>query len=152
MTDTDAQTAEKRSTQTVAVPPARLATGSWVQGQVIDKGDIAAAYSADTISQTGTVRAPFRWKGHLWVTVMMMTGAKTVAKAYRLTLPSLFDGTPQSYDSRRTGGADEARSAATGYYHGMLIRHQGREHVLLGPPVCFEADPGMQPSVQQSLF
>lgn len=60
-----------------------------------------------------------------------------------------FDGQPVTYRQRCTGG-DEARNDPNGFYHGMVVRYQGKEHVLAGPPLTLV--PGPTEPVQADLF
>ncbi len=132
------------------VDPARLDSGSWCHraNKTIGQGDIYGSYSADRIGMGQPVRKPFAWQGGLWVcTGMNHRGGTTIAEAYRLAHPDIFDGQPVSY-SQRTLDGDAARADPNGFYHGMNVKHAGASWVLCGPPITFV--PGQ--SAQLDLF
>jgi len=121
------------------VDPARLASGEWChrREKAIGQGDISASYSGDRIGMGKPVRKPFSWKGGLWICVGTSGRADEIsAKAYRLIDPRAFDGIPISYAERSRHG-DAARADPNGYYHGMAVKHSGKEFVLCGPPITF---------------
>jgi hypothetical protein len=126
-------------TSTRAVDPARLAPGAWCHRteKTIGQGDINASYSADRIGMGQPVRRPFSWQGGLWVCVgLSRRNGVDSAQAYRLTHPSIFEGTPVTY-AQKTLDGDAARSDPLGFYHGMNVRHGAEQFVLCGPPVTF---------------
>lgn len=117
------------------VDPARLACGQWCHraSRMLGEGDIRRSYSADCIGMGKPVRKPFSFRGSLFV----CTGySRDGAEAYRLVHPAIFPGKPVRY-AERTGNGDEARADLNGFYHGMIVRHGGGEHLLCGPPVLF---------------
>lgn len=128
------------------VEPSRLAFGAWCHASEkhLGEGDIRASYSADRIGMGQPIRKPFRYGGELWVCVG--TG-RLGAEAYRLLHPSLFGGAVRSYHDRCRYG-DRARGDQAGFYDGIIVRHAGRELVMVGPPVMFVA--GQE--AQLSLF
>lgn len=128
------------------VEPSRLAFGAWCHAsdRQIGEGDIRASYSADRIGMGQPIRKPFRYGGELWVCVG--TGSAG-AEAYRLVHPSLYGGTARSYHDR-CGDGDRARGDQAGFYDGIIVRHAGRELVMVGPPVMFVAGE----EAQLSLF
>ncbi len=117
---------------THSVDPARLQWGIWCHraNKEIGEGDIAASYSADRIGMGQPVRKPFEWKGSLWLCVSM---GHNQAEAYQLKHPQAFGGQPLTY-RERVMSADEGRAHPEGFYHGMLVKHAGRDYVLSGPP------------------
>lgn len=136
--------------QTFTVDPARLAAGTWChkRERTIGEGDIYASYSAERIGLGEPVRRPFIWRGSSYVCVSMeFCGGLQSASAYRLCDPRAFDGEAVSYRERCANG-DAARADPMGFYHGMRVRHAGREFVLCGPEVIFV--PGK--SEQLALF
>lgn len=123
---------------TYQVEPSRLSTGSWSHelDRWIGQGDIHASYSADRIGMGQPVRTPFIHLGCRWICVSF--GPGPVAHAYRLVLPTAFDGTPTTYAEKvRPSGGDDARSDPLGFYHGMTVRSAGRDLVLCGPSARF---------------
>jgi hypothetical protein len=128
------------------VEPSRLAYGAWchTSEKQIGEGDIRGSYSADRIGMGQPIRKPFRFAGDLWVCVG--TGPAG-AEAYRLVHPSLYSGTPRTYLERCRDG-DRARGDPAGSYDGIIVRHVGRELVMIGPPVTFVAGE----EAQLSLF
>ena len=119
------------------VEPARLAFGAWCHAseKQIGEGDIRASYSADRIGMGQPVRKPFRYCGELWVSVG--TGPAG-AEAYRLVHPSVYGATARSYLDRCRDG-DRARGDQAGFYDGIIVRHAGRDLVMVGPPALFVA-------------
>jgi len=65
------------------------------------------------------------------------------AEAYRLTPPQHFSGEPVTYRARVIDG-DAARADSNGFYHGMLVKHAGRDFVLTGPPALLVAGESRQ--------
>jgi hypothetical protein len=128
------------------VEPSRLAFGAWCHAseKQIGEGDIRASYSADRIGMGEPIRKPFRYAGELWVCVG--TGPSG-AEAYRLIHPSVYSGAARSYHDRCTD-SDRARGDQAGFYDGIIVRHAGRELVMVGPPVTFVAGD----EAQLSLF
>ena len=129
----------KTGPQAELVDPDRLASGKWCHRtqKTIGQGDISASYSADRIGMDQPVRKPFSWNGALWVCVgIRYHGDELSAEAYRLTHPQIYDGEPFSYGDRVRNG-DAGRADASGFYHGMSVKHGGTEFVLSGPPVSF---------------
>jgi hypothetical protein len=128
------------------VEPSRLAFGAWCHAtdRQIGEGDIRASYSADRIGMGQPIRKPFRYAGELWLCV----GTGTLgAEAYRLVHPSRYSGTPCTYHDRCRDG-DRARSDQAGFYDSIMVRHAGRELVMVEPPVTFVASE----EAQLSLF
>lgn len=126
--------------ETHAVDPARLAPGAWCHHsqKTIGQGDIYRSYSADRIGMGQPVRKPFEWRGGLWVCVSISGRRDELSfEAYRLVDPCTFEGHPVTY-AAKTRDADAARSDPSGFYHGMIARHAGREMVLCGAPVSFK--------------
>lgn len=153
------------------VPRARLAHGVWNHktNHEDGEGDICAAYSADTIANTyesgkhggSKIRTPFHFSGAIWTTTQVDSHGG--AEAYRLVCRELFEGEPTTYAKKvYVDGGETAREDPQGFYHGMTVKHGGREFVMVGPPVCFLADgpqielPGLEKSKlvpeQQNLF
>ena len=124
---------------TFEVDPARLAPGEWNHHaeKTIGRGDIAESYSGDRIGMGQPIRKPFDWIGSLWVCVAMShRGDIHSAEAYRLVHPQMFKGEPTTYREKTRDG-DAARADPNGFYHGMTVKHAGRELVLAGPPATF---------------
>lgn len=61
--------------------------------------------------------------------------------------PSLYVGKARSYHERCSDG-DRARGDPAGFYDGIIVRHAGRDLVLIGPPATFVAGE----EAQLSLF
>ena len=116
----------------IYVPSARLDHGSYLEKR--SEGDIAAAYSADHLSESKPIRRPFAWGGHLWVTVS--TGPDKRAQAYKLVAARLFDGDTFNEGSK---SSEHRRAQPLGFYHGLKTKHGGEHIVLCGPPVEFIA-------------
>lgn len=117
-----------------------------------EKGDIASAYSADTIAGGGKIRKPFNWHGGTWVTVAIMGDRH---EAYLLVEPRLFPGITTTYNGKvgTMEGAEAARNDPNGFYHGMAIKSAGATLILSGPPALFVADAEAEPQpAQLSLF
>ena len=116
-----------------------------------DSGDIANAYSADTIAGASTIRKPFNWQGGIYVTVAIC-GPKF--EAYRLIVQRHFDGLTNTYNDKvgSLEGAEAARNDPNGFYHGMAVKKGGDTLILSGPPVIFV--PGVEPAqpTQLTLF
>lgn len=127
----------------------RLQRGHWSSefNKTVGEGDIAAAYSGDTIGMKGQVRAPFRFQGQLWVT----TGVREDCEAYRLVPIGEFAGTARTYQET-VADAQAARDNPDGFYHGVKVRHQKREFVLQGPPARFVAGDVRPAAGQMELF
>lgn len=126
-------------TAPVAVDPGRLASGRWDHklNRQIGQGDIYASYSAERIAYGQPVRRPFIWKGALRISVgNAIPHGPDSAQTYRLGLPEQLGVTPQTYREKTLTG-EAARRDPNGFYHGMLVRHGGRDMVLIGPPVVF---------------
>ncbi len=115
----------------IIVDPIRLA----------DREDISNSYSADLINN-GRIRKPFRYNGQLYTTTStisgMYTGSIRKAEAYRLVLPTLFEGRITEFRTKidRDNG-NSARSDPNGFYHGISITYQSQQYVLAGPPLTF---------------
>lgn len=88
-----------------------------------------------------------RWRAYAWTVVGSGgLGAFLLAShdpapgqfacAYRLVHRSLYGGTARSYHDRCRDG-DRARGDRAGFYDGIIVRHAGRELVMVGPPVNF---------------
>ena len=139
--------------QIISVDPARLQPGAWShrQNRQIGEGDISASYSADRIGLSKPVRKPFRWQGGLCIAVSKhsVDGTHT-AEAYKLISVDHFAGEPTTYRDK-TADAESARRDPNGFYHGMTVRHAGRDLVLVGPPVCFIEGPVRQPGLFDAL-
>lgn len=119
------------------VEPSRLAFGAWCHAseKQIGEGDIRASYSADRIGMGQPIRKPFRYAGELWICV---GAGPSGAEAYRLVHPSLYGGKARTYHDRCRDG-DRARGDPAGFYDGIIVRHAGRELVMVGPPATFVA-------------
>jgi hypothetical protein len=139
-----------RDGRTIAVDPARLASGEWCHraDKTIGQGDIYASYSADRIGMSQPVRKPFAWNGGLWVCIgISHRRGQEAAEAYRLTHPAGFLGAPVTY-REKTADSQAARSDPAGFYHGMTVTHAGKPFILTGPPTVFA--PGQ--AEQMTLF
>jgi len=140
------------------VNASRLQSGKWIGERLVNEGDICRSYSADRISENKPVRAPFHWQGSLWICVGMFGRGEVWAEAsaYRLIPIKLFDGEPISYGQRCA--SDDLREAARqnpmGFYHAMVVRHEGEQFVLCGPEGTFVPGAAEEPSsaVQLGLF
>ncbi len=137
------------SADTLAVPPSRLAMGSWCHqtNEKMGEGDIYASYSADTISMGNKIRKPFRLDGWLYATVSISgTSDSVVAEAYRLIGEKHFNGVPKSYSEicRQT-------RSENGFYDGLGVTCGGQRFVLVGPPIKISASDEAEPA-QGSLF
>ena len=129
-----------KSLTTYTVDPSRLDHGVWSpeHNRQIGEGDVSASYSADTIAFKSRVRRPFTYRQALWVCTGTGGRLGSVAEAYRLTEAEQFDGDPTTY-GEKVRDSEAARSDPNGFYHGMTVKHGGREHVLTGPPAVFVA-------------
>jgi len=118
----------------VEMEPSRLASGEWCsrRRKMVGRGDVAESYSADRIGEGKPVRKPFEWRGALWISV---SGSKAGHRVYRLVDPGIFPEPAVAY-GRRVANGDAARADPKGFYHGVTVRHAGREAVLCGPPVA----------------
>jgi len=128
------------------VDPARLAPGRWCyeRDAELGEGDIAGSYSADRIAMQNAVRRPFRWNGAQHVsTGSFGPGERLVHEAYRLVAIEVFEGVATTY-AEKTRDAEAARKDPLGFYHGMTVRHGGKQWVMCGPPVGFKAGPPPQ--------
>jgi hypothetical protein len=102
-----------------------------------DRGDVSNSYSADVITN-GRIRKPFRYDGQLYATTSQAYGTYRHAEAYRLVLPTLFDGQITDYHTKIDNDhGSAARSDPNGFYHGIRVTHQSRQYVLAGPPFTF---------------
>ena len=128
---------------TPRVAAGRLNGGTWSAefNKHVGEGDIATAYSADTIGMHGVIRRPFVFRGDLWVNVGQGGGN---IKAYRLV--------PIDDHGERTGFEDRARDCEAaradpkGFYHGIAVRQSGW-FVLTGPPALFVPDEPQHPGL-----
>jgi len=121
------------------VDPGRLAFGRWDTEQNVQagEGDIVGSYSADRIGMGQPLRRPFKFRNGLWVcTGITGRSGQTIAEAYRLTDPTVFEGRPTTYPEK-TRDPEAARQDPSGFYHGMIVRTGKRSLVLEGPPVVF---------------
>lgn len=122
------------------VDRARLRHGQWRLdiGTRVGEGDICQSYSADLIALKSRIRKPFEFRGQIWVCVGLV-GRKDdlVAKAYRLTSRSVFDGDVTTY-AEITERSELARSRPQGFYHGMVVLRGSETWILTGPPVLFK--------------
>lgn len=128
--------------------PTRFVFGTWchTRNKQIGEGDIARAYSGDTIALKGRIRKPVKVRGWLCACVGMWSrGEERKARLYRLVPESLFDGSSRTYAQVSREGADP-----TGFYHGMAVSHGGKRYVLVGPVI--EAIPGAPAPKQADLF
>jgi hypothetical protein len=132
------------------VDPARMRWGAWCheRQKEIGKGDIAASYSADRIGEGQPIRKPFDWKGSLWICVGM---SNERVEAYRLMHPQAFSGVPTTYRAKTVDG-DAARGDPNGFYHGMAVKHGGKDFVLCGPAVTLVAGEPPQMDLFGSLL
>lgn len=118
-----------------------------------DQGDISNAYSADLIDN-GKIRKPFRFNGKLYTCTSTMSGMYAPgvrrAEAYQLLSAALFTGQPTTISKKVN--ADNGRSARAdpnGFYHGIAISHQGRDYILVGPPLTIPPEiPGTSSGYQ----
>ena len=133
-------------TEIEAVPVAhdRLAPGDWNGGKKSREGDIYGSYSGDRISEGKPVRAPFKFRGELWLCVGMSgAGGIQEAKAYRLVPRQMFKATPTTYhDKTAIEGGDAARNDPMGFYHGVSVKCGREALILMGPPLKFVPDAG----------
>ncbi|MEM9411297.1 MAG: hypothetical protein AAGA30_09305 [Planctomycetota bacterium] len=137
------------TTITNKVAASRLELGSWchLTNRQIGEGDIAGAYSADTIAMHGQIRSPFKLDGWLCTTVSMSGKLNdTTATAYRLIDANHYEGTTKSYGESIRQPKDEL-----GSYHGVAVSHGNRRYVIVGPPIAILRDMKPEP-VQTSLF
>ena len=137
--------------ETHTVDPQRLAAGRWCHrtGKQLGEGDIHASYSADCIGMQGRTRKPFRWQGREWVcTGIGMRRVRHCCEAYRIVPAEAFTGSAMTY-TEKTHDGESARNDPLGFYHGMKVRHGGKDMVLQGPPVLLTPD--AEPR-QQDLF
>lgn len=123
-------------TITIEVSAERFQFGTWCdeRNRNIDKGDIAASYSADVIAFKGWVRKPFLFRGALYVSI---GGANERAEAYQLQDVDQFGEPTMTYNERV--GTNNPRNHPYGFYHGMLVRYGKKECVLVGPSTIFQA-------------
>ena len=85
------------------VDAARLAFGRWDTEQNVQagEGDIVGSYSADRIGMGQPLRRPFKFRNGLWVcTGITGRSGQTIAEAYRLTDPTVFEGRPTNYPEK----------------------------------------------------
>lgn len=124
------------------VPPARLDR---------DTGDIANAYSADTIADSNRIRKPFNWHGGFYVTV---ANHGDEFEAYRLLDTRDFVGLTTTYNEKvgSPEGAEAARNDPNGFYHGMAVKSAGKTLILSGPPVLFVPGADTDHPAQLTLF
>ena len=125
----------------ITVDLTRLAAGSWCHqtDRQIGEGDIAASYSAARIGMGQPIRKPFSFRGGSYVcTSRRKIGGVETVEAYLVLQKRMFDGVCRSYSAVVQDG-DAARSAAEGFYHGMIVHHGSDECVLSGSPLTFTA-------------
>lgn len=134
---------------THAVDPDRLQPGTWCheRDRTIGEGDIYGSYSGDRIGMQGTVRKPFRFHNQLWITTGI-AGTRTdfTIEAYRLVPLEQFDGPALTYHEKTRDG-EAARSDPMGFYHGMRVKHGGKDWVLCGPQAAFVPGQEAQPDL-----
>jgi hypothetical protein len=131
-------------TKTVPVAHDRLAPGDWSGGKKSSEA-IFTDRTAGTASLRGRpVRAPFKFRGELWLCVGMGgAGGIQEAKAYRLVPRQMFRARPTTYhDKTAIEGGDAARNDPMGFYHGVSVKWGGETLILMGPPVKFVPDGG----------
>jgi hypothetical protein len=126
------------------VEPGRLDHGIWSAefNKRSGEGDIAAAYSADTICTHGTIRRPFVFRGDLWVNVGR---ANDMITAYRLV--PLDDHEERHSYQEQTQDCAAARADPMGFYHGVAVRYRSDWFVITGPPANFVPSEPEQPGL-----
>tara|TARA_R110000782_G_scaffold102483_5_gene189511 strand:- start:14947 stop:15366 length:420 start_codon:yes stop_codon:yes gene_type:complete len=126
------------------VSPGRLDGGTWSAEfkKHVGEGDIAAAYSADTIGMHGVIRRPFVFRGDLWVNVAQGGGN---VKAYRL-MP-IDDHEARTGFEDRARDCEAARADPKGFYHGIAVRYRSDWFVLTGLPALFVPSEQEQPGL-----
>lgn len=127
----------KPDIEIIEIDPARMASGTWCHDREkrFGEGDIAAAYSADSIGMHCRIRKPFHFRGNLWTCVGYGGCATSLnATAYRLVDPAVFDDEIMTY-SQRVRNAEAARNDPRGFYHGMIVQHGSKTYVICGPEI-----------------
>lgn len=135
------------------IDPSRLAYGKWNEEKQRDEGegDVSGSYSGDTIAENGRIRKPFKFDGHLWVTIGTGGGGGIQqAEAYRLVPLKMFHGTPTTYKDK----GDNARNDPNGAYDRMTVKSGKEVFVMAGPSAYFIAEqsperPEPKPKAQQ---
>ena len=127
------------------VNPDRLAPGVWSEefNRFSGEGDIARAYSGDTITVDKVVRQSFVFRGDLWTSVSLSGG---VARAYQLVPMDDFR-IDEVLGQELIEDWDARRSNELGFYHGVVVRYRTDMFVLSGPPVFFEPGRVVQPGL-----
>jgi diguanylate cyclase (GGDEF)-like protein len=105
-----------KNTTYIVVPESRLSHGSYGKdNKKTGEGDIAGAYSGDTITQ-GKLRKPFEHDGKLYTS----TGGNSVEQhAYELVDPKDYDGDVFSYGTKKGRG-----------YEGIVVKYKGKTYVM----------------------
>lgn len=136
--------------ETFTVSAARLAYGKWnhATNKEEGEGDIAAAYSADVIATNGRIRKPFkfRYQGQEFPCCTVGMSSNN-ADAYRLLTPEQFALPTTTYaEKTHHDGGETARNDPMGFYHGMAVKHGGKNFVLCGPELRFRAEGAEEPA------
>lgn len=128
----------KAAARRYAVNPDRFRDAVWSNGRLLQKaGDIDISYSADRIGMGRSIATPFLFRDRAWVCVGLYgEGRDRRAVAYQLVLPEVLGEECIEYETRAQGAHGDAPHQL-GYYHGVLVRHQGRAFALAGPPAVF---------------
>jgi len=99
---------------------------------------LEASYSADRISEGASIRKPVQFENRLYVAVGTNNSR---VDAYALVPREDFTGTVRTYrvppDREYEEYYESLRNDPKGFYHGMLVKHRGKEWVLIGPEVTF---------------
>lgn len=91
---------------------------------------ISPTVSCGTIANEGRLRGTFKHCGAPWVaTSARYHGEKQSCECYRVVDPT-SDGLPHD-----RWDWDKARGRDLGGYHLMIVKHGGRDVMLLGPPM-----------------
>ena len=101
------------------VPELRLAWGHYEGDKRVGKGDIAASYSADLIGEKGTTRAPFAYRGQIWISTGGGPGQR--ASCSMMVSPKTYQGPTSRKAFKLLRG-----------YEGLKVKHKGVEYVLTG--------------------
>lgn len=101
-------------------------------------GDIKASYSADRIAECKPIRKPFIHDGLLFVCI---GGSDDFSEAYALIPAQNFNGPIVSYGDDH----EAARNNPMGFYHGIAVKHNGKDYVLCGREITF------RPAVESTI-
>lgn len=129
--------------------------------------EIEESYSGDRLSEKNTLRRPFKFQGSFFVAIGGISGGNSIPQeeCYQIVPRHQFAGQAKWYGEKLEnvpvsdeeakwgdGWAEQRRSQAEGFYHGMLAKRGGSEWVLVGPPLVFQQKEGSVDSKQLELL